>query len=167
MERIADILKGKVVLAGVGAVGRGDDGFGPLLARRLSGLSSLRALDCEDRLEDYTGDIARENPDTVLIADAVDLGAEPGRFAVLEAESLASFAGGTHDASLAATMRYLERRTGAAVFLIGMQPAVIADQHPLSPAVSAGLEELAAFLRRWSSHLEGTRSPRRERVNHP
>jgi hydrogenase 3 maturation protease len=165
MERIANILEGRVVLAGVGAIERGDDGFGPMLARRLSGLPHLRALDCWDRLEDYTGDIAREDPDTVLIADAVDLGAEPGRFAVLEAESLASFAGGTHGASLAVTMRYLEQRTGAAVFLIGMQPAVISDQHSLSPAVSAGMEALAAFFRSWSSHLEATRFSEREWVD--
>ncbi len=164
MERIADILEGRVVVAGVGTVGRGDDGFGPLLARRLSGLPNLRAVDCEDRLEDYTGDIAREDPDTVLIADAVDLGVEPGRFAVLEAESLASFAGGTHRASLETTMRYLEQRTGAAVFLIGMQPAVIADQRSLSPAVSAGIGALASFFGSWSSHREETRFPTPERV---
>ena len=53
----------------------------------------------------------------------------------------------------------------AAVFLIGMQPAAIADQHSLSPAVSAGMEALAAFFRSWSSHLAATRFSERERVD--
>ncbi len=167
LARIAEILEGRVVLAGVGVVERGDDGFGPLLARRLAGLPNLCALDCEERLEDHTGDIAREDPDTVLIADALDLGVEPGRCALVSAGALASFDGGTHRASLATTMRYLEQRTGAAVFLIGMQPAVITDRPALSPAVAEGLEALAALLRSWSGPglVARTRSQQRERVD--
>jgi hypothetical protein len=67
-----------------GGVGRRDDGCGPILARRLADLSRLRALDCGDRPEDFTADIAREQPDTVVLADAVDMGAPPGSVAWLE-----------------------------------------------------------------------------------
>ena len=147
MKQILEILKGRVVVAGVGVVGRGDDGFGPMLAQRLKHLPNLCALDCGDRLEDYTGDIVREHPDTVLIADAVDLGAEPGRVAILAPESLMDFAGDTHRASLEAVMSYLRQRTGASIFLLGMQPAVIANQPGLSPAASAAVEALENFFR--------------------
>jgi hydrogenase maturation protease len=165
VDSLCEILNGRVVVAGVGVVERGDDGFGPRLARLLSDVPRIRAVDCGDRLEDYAGDIARERPDTVLIADAVDLGAEPGRVAVLAPESLASFAGGTHRASLEATMRYLERRTGAAVFVLGMQPAVVADRPWLSPAVSAGLEALEGFFRSWSGNGEETPPSQPKRVD--
>ena len=48
----------------------------------------MSTLDCGDRPEDFTGDIARQRPDTVLIADAVEMGASPGDVALLEAEDL-------------------------------------------------------------------------------
>ncbi len=150
MEKILEILKGRVVVAGVGAVERGDDGFGPRLVRRLAPSPNLHAIDCGDRLEDYTGDIAEKRPDTVLIADAVDMGAEPGHMAVLDAKTLRSGVGGTHGASLETSMIYLQQRTGASVFLLGMQPAVIAEQSCLSSRVAAGVEALEKFFRRWS-----------------
>jgi hydrogenase 3 maturation protease len=158
VEKILKILKGRVVVAGVGAVERGDDGFGPRLVQRLSALPNLYTIDCGDRPENYIGDIAQACPDTVLIADAVDMGAEPGQMAVLEAKTLKSFVGGSHCASLETTMSYLQQRTGASVFLLGMQPAVINEQLCLSPMVAAGVEALENFFRSWPGSRAKTSS---------
>lgn len=146
MAVFEEALRGKVVLAGVGVVGRGDDGVGPLLARRLANAGRLCALDCGERLEDYTGDIARERPDTVLIADAVEMGRAPGSVALLEAEDLSQGGSDTHRASLRAVMEYLAQRTGAAVYLCGIQPRAVADRRALSEPVEAALEALARLL---------------------
>jgi hydrogenase maturation protease len=140
-------ISGKVVLAGVGCLDRGDDGFGPVLVRRLAGVPCLITLDCGDRLEDFTGDIARQRPDTVLIADAVDMGASPGDVALLEAEDLPLGAGDTHRAPLRAVMEYLKIRTGATVLLLGVQPAVISDGWKLSPRVAFSINRLERILR--------------------
>jgi hydrogenase 3 maturation protease len=140
-------ISGKVVLAGVGCLGRGDDGFGPVLVHRLAGVPCLNTLDCGDRLEDFTGDIAQQRPDTVLIADAVDMGASPGDVALLEAEDLPLGASNTHRATLRAVMEYLKIRTGATVLLLGVQPAHISDVRKLSPQVISSIDLLEKILR--------------------
>ena len=164
MVTLEKALHGKVVLAGVGMLGRGDDAFGPLLARRLSDTSNLRVIDCGDRLEDFTGDIVREAPDTILVADAVDMGCKPGSFALFTADDLRDESGGTHHGSLKVTMNYLKARTGATVLLCGMQPAAVTDRDVLSPEVSSGLESLLSILRGWSVQRGSTSTIQLERA---
>jgi hydrogenase 3 maturation protease len=146
MPALSDCLVGRVVVCGVGCPGRGDDGFGPLLAQRLRDAPGVMALDCEDRLEDYTGDIARLRPDTVIIADAVDVGGTPGQVALAQAEALPPTAAGSHRPSLRVAMDYLRLRTGARVYLLGVQPAVVCDQDHLSPEVASSLERVTKAL---------------------
>jgi hydrogenase 3 maturation protease len=141
-----DRILGKVVLAGLGCPDRGDDGAGCALARSLQGHPSLRALDCGDRPENYTGDIAREEPDTVLLADALEMGGHPGDVAILEAEELGGGGFETHRASVGILMEYLRRRTGARVLLLGIQPSQISDGEGLSPEVAASVANLARLL---------------------
>jgi hydrogenase 3 maturation protease len=135
-------LSGRVLVAGVGRVDRQDDGVGPTLARRLASAPGLMTLDCGDRLEDFTGDIARLRPDTVVVADAVDLGAAPGSIALLEAAGLPAGIGDTHRASLRTAMEYLSWRTRRTVLLLAIQPARVADGVGLSAEVRATLDGL-------------------------
>lgn len=146
MAFLLDALEGKVVLAGVGVPGRGDDAAGCVLARLLQGRGAVAALDCGDRPEDYTCDVAREEPATVLVADALDMGARPGDVALLEADDLPEGGMDTHRASLRTLMEYLEYRTGARVLLVGIQPSSLAGGEGLSPEVARSVEAIAAVL---------------------
>jgi len=134
-------LSGKVLVAGVGRVDRLDDGAGPLLARRLASVPGIRTLDCGDRLEDFTGDIARLKPDIVLVADAVDLRAAPGSIALLDADQLPADLN-SHSSTLRTAMEYLRLRTHAEVVLLAIQPAQVADGVGLSTEVGATLDLL-------------------------
>jgi hydrogenase maturation protease len=134
-------LSGRVLVAGVGRVDRFDDGAGPALARRLASVRAVHALDCGDRLEDFTGDIARLRPDVVVVADAVDLGSAPGSMALLDADRLPADAG-THGGSLRTAMEYLRLRTRAEVFMLAIQPARVADGVGLSTEVGATVDLL-------------------------
>ncbi len=135
----------RVVVAGVGCRGRGDDAFGPVLAARLAS-AGAPAFDCGDRVEDWTGDIAAARPDAVLVADAVDLQARPGTVALVGVDALARGCGETHGAPLGALLRYLENRTGATVRLLGVQPASVAASPTLSPEVAAAVDRLVDLL---------------------
>lgn len=134
-------LSGKVLVAGVGRVDRFDDGAGPVLARRLAAVPGVRTIDCGDRLEDFTGDIARLGPDIVLVADAVDLKAAPGSMALLEADALPADLD-SHRATLGTAMKYLAMRTRADVLLLAIQPARVADGVGLSREVEATVDLL-------------------------
>jgi hydrogenase 3 maturation protease len=135
-------LSGRVLVAGVGRVDRRDDGAGPALVRRLASVPGLMSLDCGDRLEDFTCDIARLRPEMVVVVDAVDLGAAPGSIALLDADRLHSSNGDTHRASLRTAMEYLARRTRGTVLLLAIQPAWVADGFGLSPEVRTTLDGL-------------------------
>jgi hydrogenase 3 maturation protease len=139
-------LSGRIVVAGVGRVDRRDDGAGPVLARRLASVPGIQTVDCGDRLEDFTADIARLRPDILLVADAVDLRAAPGSLALLEARDLPPAING-HDGTLRAAMEYLEGRARAEVLLLAIQPAVVRDGVGLSPEVTATLDLLVDLFR--------------------
>jgi len=167
MQILGRTLPGRVVVAGVGCSGRRDDGCGPVLARRLADLSALRAMDCGDRPEDFTADIAGEQPDTVVLADAVDMGAPPGSVAWLEETDVPDEPADTHRSSLRMLMQYLRFRTGAEVVLLGIQPAVVSEGFELSPPVEASVERLVSLFTSCGqvgeAAVDATKGPARER----
>lgn len=139
-------LSGRIVVAGVGRVDRRDDGAGPVLARRLASVPGIETLDCGDRLEDFTGDIARLRPDILLVADAVDMRAAPGSLALLEARDLPHAING-HDGTLRTAMEYLKSRAHAEVLLLAIQPAEVGDGVGLSAEVRATVDLLVDLFR--------------------
>ena len=145
-EELARRLSGRVVVLGVGNPLRGDDAAGCLVARRLQGTPGVRVVEAEEVPESFVGDIAAAMPDVVALVDAVDLGAEPGAVAMLEREQVATYAPTTHRMPLSLVMEVVQRRTGADVFLIAVQPLTLAFGAKVSPEVSATVEVLAAVL---------------------
>ncbi|MCJ7440582.1 MAG: hydrogenase 3 maturation endopeptidase HyCI [Thermoanaerobaculaceae bacterium] len=145
-EELARRLSGRVVVVGVGNPLRGDDAAGCLVARRLQGTPGVRVVEAEEVPESFVGDIAAARPDVVALVDAVDLGAEPGAVAMLEREQVATYAPTTHRMPLSLVMEVVQRRTGADVFLIAVQPLTLAFGAKVSPEVSATVEVLAAVL---------------------
>ena len=95
-----DVFKGKVVIVGVGNVSRGDDGFGPVLINKLQGKVNADCLDAGSAPENFTGDIIKVKPDTILIVDALYLGTSPGQYKVLKKDEIARIGFSTHDISL-------------------------------------------------------------------
>lgn len=147
MNFLGEDLRGRVLVAGVGCRGRGDDAFGPLLAEKLRSLGWTEALDCGDRLEDFTFDIAQDNPDVVLVADAVDMGASAGQAALLKVSAVSSDSGRTHDASLGVVLEYLGSRTGAEIRLLGVQPSRF-NGADMSPEMNETLQLVVVALDR-------------------
>ncbi|MBC7187407.1 MAG: hydrogenase 3 maturation endopeptidase HyCI [Calditrichaeota bacterium] len=143
---LESLLKGRVVLLGVGSEWRGDDQAGSILARGLVRSARFCPIDCGDVPEAYTGPVKEFKPDRILIADAVDLGQEPGTIAILSADGLAQKRFDTHHASLRTLIDYLRAETGAEVVLIGIQPAGLGRGSGLAPAVQESVELLRALV---------------------
>ncbi|MGA9753149.1 MAG: hydrogenase maturation protease [Acidobacteriota bacterium] len=147
MDLVNAILAEGTVLMGIGCEGRGDDAFGTVLARRALELPGVQALDCGDRPEDFTGEVAALDPSLVLLADAIELEAGPGEIALLTARDLSTSGMDTHRASLGTLMTYLEHRTGVPVLLIGVQAGHAPAARELSPEVADALDLLVDLLR--------------------
>lgn len=142
-----DILKGKVVLVGVGNPLRGDDGFGPRLVERLRGHVRAVCLDVGAAPENYTGKIAKEDPETILLLDAVHLNRTPGEYALLEKADILSSGFTTHDISPRLFIEYLETQTRAKIYLLGVQPKDLSLDGEMSDPVSRAVDELALQIR--------------------
>ena len=143
---IKDILKGKTVIVGVGNTLRGDDGFGPALIERLRGKVRAVCLDAGSAPENFTGKIVKENPDTILIVDALHLGIAPGAWEILRKEEIAKSGLSTHDISPNMFIEYLESRTSADIFILGVQPKHISFGREMSAEVKSTLEEIAELI---------------------
>ena len=155
----------RILVAGVGNVLRGDDGFGPAVVERLGDLPPG-----VDTVETGIGGVALLQEllagcDGLVVVDAVDRGAPPGTLFELAPEvGEAVHVADVHLAnpdrvlSMARTMGVLPER----VRIVGCQPAQVDDLgQGLSPAVEAAVEPAAAvvgrIVRAWREPVRGGR----------
>ncbi|MBN2120623.1 MAG: hydrogenase maturation peptidase HycI [Candidatus Omnitrophica bacterium] len=142
-----DILKGKIVIIGIGNILKADDGLGPSLVNRLKAGLSAVCIDAGSAPENFTGKILKENPDTVLIVDAVDLGRSPGEFALLEKKEILNCGFTTHDISCNMFIGYLEARTQAKIYMLGIQPEKVNFSEGLSLSAEKAIAKLEELIR--------------------
>ncbi len=135
-----DILKGKVVIIGIGNPLRGDDGFGPALINRIKGKIKSVCFDVGSAPENYLGKIISEKPDTLLIVDAAHLGLAPGAYRILGAADLQPSGLSTHDFAPNLILHYLQAQlTGTRIYILGVQPLNIRLGEKLSAPIKRTL----------------------------
>ncbi len=145
------IIKGKTVLLGVGNILKGDDAFGPRLAEILAGEGHLICIDAGSAPENYLGKIAREKPDTVIIADAVHMDAAPGTYDILHKDEIVRSGFTTHDLSPVMAIEYLEQETKADIYMLAVQPGNVAFGEEMSDSVKKALGEIVAAIKKVTS----------------
>ena len=138
----------RLAIVGVGQPLRGDDGLGPAVARRLVALAddSLLVVDAGHAPENCLGPIIRFRPDVILLIDAARGGGAPGTLVWLRPDEADGRGGSTHTLSLAMLAGYLAAESGAAVHILGIEPANVAFGEGLSPAVERAVADAAATL---------------------
>jgi hydrogenase 3 maturation protease len=153
MENIfKNILKGKVVVLGVGNPLRCDDGFGPALIKELTDNFPYKGhdalfIDAGTAPENYMGKITKIKPDTLLIVDAVDLGVEPGGYALLGKSDIRKQGFTTHDLSPDMLMDFLEKEAEIDIYLLGVQPESISFGTDMSEAVQKTVLEVSKLIK--------------------
>ena len=147
LEHLKLHLKGRVVILGIGNTMRSDDGAGSILAARIKGKAPFIVFDAETSPENYLDKIISQKPDTILIVDAVDFGAEPGEFKLLETAAVKTanlFS--THNASINLAINYLQTHIAADIIILIIQPKSITFAGDLSPEVEGTLREIKGFI---------------------
>ncbi len=132
-ERLADFLSARSVIVGLGNIARGDDGFGPAVARALHGRVAIPLIDAGPAPENFTGRIADYAPDTVLFMDAADLGQPAGRLVLADATELNDIAANTHVGNLSLLAGYLQSAIAAHVLFLLAQPMRVDRLPPDEP----------------------------------
>jgi hydrogenase maturation protease len=161
-------LQGKVCLMGIGNEAMGDDGLGARLAQALGerldpgatqplGLPEkapgrLEVIVAGVSPERWLGTIADGGVDQVLLVDAVEFGEVPGSVILLSAAEIKSRYPqiSTHKISLGLLAEWLERATGAPVWLLGVQPASLEPGSALSPKVRLAVHILVEWMREFT-----------------
>lgn len=143
---LREILSGNIVILGVGNIDKGDDGAGSTLVQEINGRVSATCIDAGVAPENFLEKIVSENPDTVVIVDAADFGAEPGEVRLFEPAQISQGAISTHALSLDTACDYLTNRMPVKVYLLAIQPERTASEG-LSPAVQESLRSLEDRLR--------------------
>jgi hydrogenase 3 maturation protease len=140
-------LTGKVVILGIGNTLRSDDGIGSILASRIKDKVPYAVYDGGPSPENYLGKIIKDGPDNIVIIDAVDFGAKPGDFRILEGDELkTSNLFSTHNASISLSINYLQSNLKADIIILVIQPKDTSFGDRLSAQVKESLESLEDFF---------------------
>lgn len=145
-SNLKSILKGKVVIVGIGNILRGDDGFGPALISRLQGKLKALCIDAGTAPENYTGKIVKGNPNTILLVDALHLDKNAGEFELLKKEDIVKVGFTTHDISPNMFIEYLEKNTAANIYMLGVQPKSVSFGEEMSDEVKGALEQITNLI---------------------
>ncbi|HET7659901.1 MAG TPA: hydrogenase maturation protease [Oryzihumus sp.] len=147
----------RVLVAGVGNIFRGDDGFGSAVMGRLAGHVWPEGVTAKDF---GIGGIHLayelvDGWDGLVLVDAVDRSAEPGTLFVIEPDLAAAEAApvsmlDAHDLAPQAVLAMVPRLGGrlGRVRVLGCQPASLDDGLGLSAPVTAVLDAAAALVLR-------------------
>jgi len=159
-------MAGRILVAGIGNIFLGDDGFGVEVARRLGTMPVPDGVTVADfgirgihlayeMLDGY---------DRVVLVDALPHGGEPGAIALIEAE-IDDIAGDAapdgHDMHPAAVLAYVKAIGGTPppVTVVGCQPATVEEGIGLSEAVQGSIDDAVAAV----LELVGFTQPQRAR----
>ena len=139
-------LSGRVVVLCVGSRSRGDDMFGPLVAKRLAGKVAAEVIDAENVPENYLGKISKLNPDVVLLIDSAHFGGEVGQIRLLDPQELNESSVSTHSASLKLIENYFRMECQSKVMLLVAQPKHVNFGQPPSEEMVAAVDVVSQLL---------------------
>ena len=153
MESILDELKvklqGKVLILGIGNTLRRDDGFGSILARAIRGKIKQKVVDVKTVPENYLGLIVKNNPDTILIIDAVDFKEKPGAIRIFSLKDvLTSNLFFTHNLSPHLLINFLNENLKANIIFLGIQPKIVTFGRGLTKELKETKIQLQDFFTR-------------------
>lgn len=150
-------LRGRVLVAGVGNVFRGDDGFGPAVVTRL--VRDVQRLPDTARVVDYgirgvhlSYDLL-DGWDALVLVDAVPGDGPPGTLTLAEVTDADLGAAPALDAhkldpfAVLSALRSLGGRLPPRTLVLGCVPATVADGIGLSAPVAAAVGPAAARVR--------------------
>lgn len=140
----------RLAIVGIGNELGGDDAAGMRLAQalqpRLAHREHVRVYPAGPAPESFTAPLRRFAPDLVLLVDAAQLNLPPGELRCLDWQKTSGLSACTHSLPLHVFCSFLAAEIGCPVALAGIQPDEPRLGMGLSPAVQAGVDELAEML---------------------
>lgn len=120
----------------------GDDSVGPYIADKLK--DCFTALDCGTTPENYTSVVKKQNPENLIIIDAVEMNLEPGDIRIVPKGKIGVMTISTHGIPIPVLIGYLEQHVKNIIF-IGIQPKTMSGN--ITDSVKEGAEQLIQIIK--------------------
>lgn len=136
-------MQTKVILT-VGNSMMGDDGAGPLLAKKMTekAIDGWQVIDGGSSPENVTHIIRRIKPDLLIIVDATEMGLNPGEIRFVDVDMIAEmFLMNTHNMPLNFLVEQLKPDVETILFL-GIQPDLVGFYYPMTNAIIDAIEKI-------------------------
>lgn len=143
---LSSFLRGATltVVLGVGSELRGDDAAGILIARCLVNKHPrIIALEGHTAPESFAGKIIKLKPSHVLVADAAEMGLDPGAWEIPRRAELDKTMTSTHLIPLTALAKHLEEGCGCKVAFVGIQTGRCGVAIGVSAPVLRAIDEIS------------------------
>jgi hydrogenase 3 maturation protease len=124
-EHLAPIVRPSTVMIGVGNDMCGDDGAGPMVARRLIGRVPWMVFDTQTVPESFLMKIVNLEPASVVLVDALDFGASPGCVELFDTHQLCGQGPSTHGPAPLAFLDLLQMMHPCRRAVLGIQPQYV------------------------------------------
>ena len=154
-EQLKNLAGSKTVVVGVGSTLKGDDGAGPIVCQQLEGKGCVELINAATVPENYIQAIVKKAPQNLLIVDAVDFGANPGSIKVFKPQQLNDLVISTHTLSPRVFTDMIKRMIDVDIFFVGIQPARLTLNQPLSAEVRGAVQSVVGVLSRIFAAAEG------------
>jgi len=152
LNKLVDFLKDAtiVVVIGMGNELRADDAVGLHIVRLLRPFTNDRLKVFEGQMtpEVYIGPACASHPTHVLIVDAAELGKKPGAWKILSSDSVEQGLFTTHSIPAVEVAAEIQRRCGAFVVFLGIQPKSRDISLSLSSECQQAAEDIAEIIRK-------------------
>ena len=101
----------------------GDDAVGPYIADILKekNYNKIKVLDCGTNPENFTSVVKKENPENLIIIDAVEMNLDHGEIRLVSKDKIGKLCISTHGIPISLIIEYLEKYIHN-ILLIGIQP---------------------------------------------
>jgi len=119
----------------------GDDGVGQYIADKLR--DEFTVLDCGVVPENYTSVVKKQNPENLIIIDAIEMGLSAGEIRIVPNEKIGVMHISTHGIPISVLIKYLSQYVKNIV-LIGVQPKTMSGK--MNQEVIKGADRLIKLL---------------------
>ena len=121
----------------------GDDGVGPYIADKLK--DDFIVIDCGVVPENYTSIVKQNNPENLIIIDAIEMGLAPGEIRIVPKEKIGVMHISTHGIPISVLINYISQYVKN-IILIGVQPKAMSGI--MNQEVIKGADLLIGLLRK-------------------
>jgi hydrogenase 3 maturation protease len=149
MEKIKNHLAGRVVIMGMGDTMKGDDGAGCLFAEtfgKKGPFKNFKIINAELAPENFMGVIENFSPDNIILVDAVDFKAAPGKIRLFSAQEITDTTASTHNFSLSVMLDFLKKEINKEGVIIGIQPKNLEFSEKISAEVREAVNRTVEYI---------------------